>query len=255
MVDLLSAEDVRFSYGARTVLRGVGLTVRAGEVVALVGPNGAGKTTLLRVLAGLLPAGPGVVRVAAPRARTVAYLPQSELLPHDWTVRELVELGRLPYTGLWRDPGAGDADAVERAMARTGVAELKDRLVGELSGGERQRVALARALAQEPRVLLLDEPATHLDLRHQADLFAVLHEEADRGTASVAVMHDLGFAAQAHRCVLLADGTVRADGPPSVALRAELLTEVYETEVELLHTADGRVVPTPVRRPPSTERK
>jgi iron complex transport system ATP-binding protein len=101
-------------------------------------------------------------------------------------------------------------------------------------------------------VLLLDEPATHLDLRHQAELFAVLHEEAERGTAAVAVMHDLAFAAQAHRCVLLADGAVRADGPPSEALRSELLTEVYATEVELLRTADGRVVPTAILRPART---
>jgi len=243
----LSAEDVRFSYGERAVLGGVTLAVRPGEVVALIGPNGAGKTTLLKTLAGLLTPRTGHVHVVPPRSRTVAYLAQSEDLPAEWTVREVVELGRLPHVGFWRALAPMDVDAVKRAMARTAVEDLATRLVNALSGGERQRVALARALAQEPRVLLLDEPATHLDLRHQVDLFAALHDEAARGTAVVAVMHDLAFAAQADRCVLLGAGTVRADGPPAEALRPDLLGEVYETSIELLHTTDGRIVPTATR--------
>jgi iron complex transport system ATP-binding protein len=137
-------------------------------------------------------------------------------------------------------------------MKRTGTTELGDRKVDALSGGERQRVALARALAQEPRVLLLDEPTTHLDLRHQVELFATLREEAATGMAVVAVMHDLGFAAQADRCVLLADGAVRADGAPADALRPEVLAQVYGTEVEILHAADGRIAALVARPSPLT---
>ncbi len=247
MTALLSAQDVHLSYGARAVLKGVTLAVHPGEVVALIGPNGAGKTTLLKALAGLLAPRAGRVDVGSPRARTVAYLAQSEELPADWTVREVVELGRLPYVGFWGDLTAADEQAATRAMERTATLDLQTRRVGALSGGERQRVALARALAQEPRVLLLDEPATHLDLRHQVDLFAALRDEAARGTAVVAVMHDLSFAAQADRCILLSEGKVRADGPPAEALRSDLLGEVYEIDVELLRTSDGRLVATATR--------
>jgi iron complex transport system ATP-binding protein len=238
---LLAATDVRLAYGAREVLRGVTFATSPGRVVALIGPNGAGKTSLLKVLAGVVHPTTGRVEVAAPRARHVAYLAQAEELPAHWTVREIVELGRLPYVGAWRDLAPDDERAVARAMDRTATRDLAERRVDALSGGERQRVALARALAQEPRVLLLDEPTTHLDLRHQADLFATLREEAARGMAIVAVMHDLAFAAQADRCVLLAEGTVRADGPPDEALRPETLARVYETPIEILRTADGRI--------------
>ncbi len=245
MTALVSADDLRFAYGKRAILRGVTLAVARGEIVALIGPNGAGKTTLLKTLAGLLVPAGGLVRAPLPRARTVAYLAQSEELPGDWSVREIVQLGRLPYVGLWRRPAAHDEDAVQRAMERTAILGLAARPVGTLSGGERQRVALARALAQEPLVLLLDEPTTHLDLRHQADLFASLRAEAARGVGIVVVMHDLGFAAQTDRCLLLAEGTVRAEGRPADVLRPSLLREVYETEVEVLRAEDGRLVIAP----------
>jgi cobalamin transport system ATP-binding protein len=245
LTTLLDAEHLCFSYGPRQVVSGVTFSLRAGEIVALIGPNGAGKTTVLKMLAGLLVPDAGRVDVSGSRPRTVAYLAQAEELPHDWSVREVVELGRLPYVGLFRDLAPHDDRVVRDVMERTRIALLGDRLVGTLSGGERQRVAMARALAQEPRVLLLDEPTTHLDLRHQADLFSTLRAEAARGVGVVAVMHDLGFAAQADGCVLLADGWVRAQGRPGDVLRPDLLSRVYETDLALLHAPDGRVVVVP----------
>jgi iron complex transport system ATP-binding protein len=238
---LLSAHEVHASYGARTVLHGVTFAAQAGEVVALIGPNGAGKSTLLKVLAGIVRPTQGRVDAPEPRPRSIAYLAQSEELPGDWTVRDVVELGRLPFVGFWRDLGPDDRVAVARAMEQTATSELASRHVGELSGGERQRVALARAIAQEPRVLLLDEPTTHLDLRHQVDLFAVLRDRAAARMAVVAVMHDLAFAAHADRCVLLADGRVRADGTPSEALQTDVLGAVYDTDIEIYRGSDGRV--------------
>ena len=247
MSPVLAADDVRVSYGARSVLRGVTVAVRAGEITALVGPNGAGKTTLLKVLAGLLAPASGSSRGPAPRARTVAYLAQSAELPADWLVGEVVELGRLPWVGSWRDLGAEDEQAVRVAMDRTGTLGLARRRVGTLSGGERQRVALARALAQTPRVLLLDEPTAHLDVRHQLELFAVLRAEARRGVGVVAVLHDLALGAEADRCVLLCGGAVRADGRPRDVLLPGLLRQVYETDFEVLGTSDGRIVVAPAR--------
>jgi len=245
MTPVLEAEGVSFSYGQRRVLSGATLAIHPGEIIALVGPNGAGKTTLLKALAGLLVPSHGHVHSRGPRPRTVAYLAQSEELPSDWTVREVVELGRLPYVGLWRALTQSDNLVVRETMERTHVASLCGRLIATLSGGERQRVAFARALAQEPRVLLLDEPTTHLDFRHQAELLSTMHAEAARGVGIVAVMHDLTSASQADRCVLLSDGKIRAAGRPVDVLRPALLREVYDADVELLHARDGRVVVVP----------
>lgn len=243
--NLLSAENIGFGYGSRPVLSDVTLAVAPGEIVALVGPNGAGKTTLLKLLAGLLVPGAGRVRVVGSRPKTVAYLAQSEGLPPDWMVHEVVALGRLPFVGLWRDLRPEDARAVRSAMEQTRVLELAERPVASLSGGEGQRVALARALAQEPRVLLLDEPSAHLDLRHRVDLFETLRAQATRGVGVVAVVHDLSFAAGADRCIVLSGGSVVADGPPAAVLSSKLLSDVYETAVEVLRMADDRIVIAP----------
>jgi iron complex transport system ATP-binding protein len=238
VTSLLVAQDLRVNYGARAVLTGVSLEVRAGEILALIGPNGAGKTTLLKALAGLLAPHSGTVQRGAGLA--IAYLAQAEELPLDWSAREVVELGRLPHVGFWRALRAVDQAAVEDAMLRTTTWSFADRALGALSGGERQRVTLARALAQEPKLLLLDEPTAHLDMRHQAELLTVLRAEAARGVSSVAVMHDLSLAAHADRCVLLRAGAVIADGAPEAVLCADLLSEAYETALEVVRAADGR---------------
>jgi ABC-type cobalamin/Fe3+-siderophores transport system ATPase subunit len=238
VTELLVAEDVHVGYGARRVLSGVSLGIAKGELVALVGPNGAGKTTLLKTLAGLLAPRSGTVRNHA--GSSIGYLAQSEELPLDWSAREVVELGRLPHVGFWAAPSAADAQAVRSAMLRTATLPLAERPLRALSGGERQRVALARALAQEPALLLLDEPTTHLDLRHQAELMSTLRTEAVRGVGSVIVMHDLTLAGQADRCVLLRNGTLIADGVPAAVLRADLLSDTYGTPLEIVEAADGR---------------
>ncbi|MES1183132.1 MAG: ABC transporter ATP-binding protein [Myxococcales bacterium] len=238
MAELLVAKDLHVDYGTRRVLSGVSLSVAAGELVALIGPNGAGKTTLLKTLAGLLVPHQGTVHGSA--GASIGYLAQAEELPLDWSAREVVELGRLPYLGWWSAPRAADAQAVRRAMLRTATLPLSDRPLRTLSGGERQRVALARALAQQPALLLLDEPTTHLDLRHQAELMSTLRAEAASGIGSVVVMHDLTLAGAADRCVLLRDGALIAEGAPERVLRADLLSDTYQTALEVVEAADGR---------------
>jgi len=245
MQPLVDVSHLSFAYEARAVLSDVGFSVRPGEVVALIGPNGAGKSTLLKLIAGLLIPAAGRVDVPTPRPRSVAYLAQTDELPLDWSVRATVELGRLPYVGLFRRLRAQDRAAVDRAMERTSTLAAADRTLGTLSGGERQRVALARALAQEPRLLLLDEPTAHLDVRHQVELLALLRAAAGQGVAVVAVMHDLTLAGHADRCIVLADGAVQADGPPADVLSPRLLQRVYQTELEVLHTSERRAVVVP----------
>ena len=177
MTALLSASHLALDYGTRPVLLGVNLSLSGGELVALIGPNGAGKSSLLKALAGLLTPRSGTVFRRA--GLKTAYLAQAEELPLDWSAHEVVSLGRLPYVGFWRALSAVDQAAVRSAMLRTNTWSLAQRKLYALSGGERQRVTLARALAQGPQVLLLDEPTTHLDVRHQAALLSALRAETE----------------------------------------------------------------------------
>ncbi|MFO7173002.1 MAG: heme ABC transporter ATP-binding protein [Bacillota bacterium] len=234
----LVAQGLAVDLGGRPVLRGVSFRLVPGEVVALVGPNGAGKSTLLRCLSGTLRPGAGEVRLGgvpvhrlppAHRARRIAVVAQELPGGFDFPVAEVVAMGRYPYLGRWRREGPGDRAAVAAAMAATGVEHLAERPFTALSGGERQRVAIARALAQEPEWLLLDEPANHLDLHHQGELFDLLVRlSQERGLGVVAVLHDLNLAAlYSRRILMLHEGRLLADGPPAAVLTPRLLREVY----------------------------
>ncbi|MET9252893.1 heme ABC transporter ATP-binding protein [Streptomyces sp. NPDC003717] len=253
---LAEAEGLRVRLDGRTVLDGVGVRVRAGEVLALVGPNGAGKSTLLSALAADLPAAGGVVRLhgrpapdwSAPElALRRAVLPQSAALSFPFPVEEVVRMGRAPWAGTEREDE--DDAAVADAMARTEVAGFAGRPFAALSGGERARVALARVLAQRAPLLLLDEPTAALDLRHQELVLRLCRERARAGDAVVVVLHDLGLAAAyAHRVAVLRAGRVTADGPPSEVFSDALLSEVYEQPVEVFpHPRTGAVLVTPRR--------
>ncbi len=235
----------------RVVLRGLHLVVTQGEFLALVGPNGSGKTTLLRAIAGTLPLDGGRValfgteldrwsRVAL--ARRVAVLPQSLALPDGFRVAEIVEMGRAPHATRWFGSSGEDATAVERALADADALDLAERQADELSGGERQRVLVAMALAQEPELLLLDEPTLHLDIAHQAALLAtVARLRARRGLTVIAVLHDLNLvAAHAPRVAVLGSGRVVSDGRPASVLRPDLVREIFGVVVDEAHTADGR---------------
>lgn len=248
------ARALRVRLGGRTVLDGVDLSVAAGEVVALVGPNGAGKSTLLAALAHDLPAAEGEVRIdggpaagwsAGELALRRAVLPQAAELSFPFTAGEVVRMGRAPWAGT----AAEDEDdaAVEAAMAATEVAGFVSRPFAALSGGERARVALARVLAQRAPLLLLDEPTAALDLRHQELVLRVCRERAAAGDAVVVVLHDLGLAgAYADRVVVLHEGRVVADGPPTEVYSPALLGRVYGQPVDVIdhpHTGEPLVIP------------
>jgi iron complex transport system ATP-binding protein len=238
---LVEVEDVSFSYGDRPALQGVSFTARAGELVALLGPNGAGKSTLLRLAAGLLAPSSGRVRVggleahAAGRrafARTCALVPQEPRAPWPFTVREAVMMGRAPHQGLLAIPGPFDRGAVDGAIQACDLQALAERRLDALSGGERRRVFFARALAQEPRVLLLDEPTAFLDLAHQVAAMEMARVAARGGLCVVAVLHDLNLAGGvADRIVALSGGRVVADGAPRDVLTAERVREIWGVPV------------------------
>ena len=245
---------MRAGYGRDDVLRDVNLAIHAGEVVALIGPNGAGKSTLLRVLAGLLRPREGRVLLGdvdlaalerGAAARRIAVVPQVFDTLFPFTVREIVALGRTPHRGGLGLFGANDIRAVEHALGALGSADLADRRIDRISGGERQRAVLAMALAQEPEVLLLDEPTAHLDPAHQlGTLHLVRRLASERGLAVLAIVHDANLAALADRIAVLKDGRIVRDASPSETLTQDLLAEVFGAGWRVT-THEGRPVVIP----------
>jgi iron complex transport system ATP-binding protein len=236
-------------YGAAEVLADVSLRLEAGQLTAVVGPNGAGKSTLLGILAGLRPGYRGECRFDGMEvrgwnrrafARRVSFVPQATRVEFPFTAEQVALMGRAPHAaGLLESPH--DRQAVHDAMHSTDTLHLRDRDFRSLSGGEQQRVILAAALAQSPEALLLDEPTTYLDLRHQVSLYRILRDLCERGVLVAAVTHDLNLAAAyATRVVVLNHGCVVADGPPAEAFRSDRLRSVFEVPAELLRAPDGR---------------
>lgn len=266
---VLTLTGVSFAYGPRPVVTDASLKVAAGRIVGLLGPNGSGKSTLLRLAAGLLRPRAGAVRLAgrdvgslrrAEVARRVALLPQDGALPDAFTGRELVLLGRTPHLGRFAAEGPTDRAIVERALALADAAPFADRRLGELSGGERQRLLLARVLAQEPDLLLLDEPTAHLDLAHQlATLDLVRRLAREEGLAVLAVFHDLNLAAEyCDELVLLVDGRIAATGPPAATVTADVLQTVFGVRpLVVRHPVSGRpaVLPPAGTRSAATHRQ
>jgi iron complex transport system ATP-binding protein len=244
----LEARGLHVERGRRPVLRGVDLRLEEADALALVGPNAAGKSTLVRALAGLLPATAGEVRLSgrplaewsrASLARRVALVAAEDQAPERLAVADRVALGRYPHRGPLAPFTAADEAAVARALRLTEIEHLASRAVGTLSAGERQLAQLARGLAQEPSVLLLDEPAAHLDVRHQLHLFRVLDEVRQRGVAVLAVVHDLQRASWARRMALLDAGRIAAEGSPPEVLESEAAARAFGVGIRGVATGAG----------------
>ncbi|MGH7277937.1 MAG: ABC transporter ATP-binding protein [Candidatus Rokuibacteriota bacterium] len=246
---LMELRGVEFAYPGAARSRGRGfrvsglsLTVAPGEILGVIGPNSAGKTTLIRLLTGVVrPAGGGVFLEGRPLAalspwhlaRMVAVVPQEMPQSFPFTVEQLVLMGRYPHAPARFFEDADDRAVAQEAMAATGVLDLAEAPVEGLSGGERQRVVLARALAQRPRLLVLDEPTAHLDLRYQVESVALLRRvNRERGVAILLVSHDLGLAAElSDRLLLMSEGRVAREGTPEHVLDEAALETVYGCRV------------------------
>jgi iron complex transport system ATP-binding protein len=257
-VSLLEARDLVVRYGrGRPALDGVTCAARGGELLAVVGPNASGKTTLVRVLSGLLHPESGEVRVdGRPLARwkqaelagVLAVVPQGETVNFPLRVDETVMLGRYARLGPLAAPGARDRATVADALVRCDVAGLAGRIVTTLSGGEWQRVRLARALAQEPRVLVLDEPTTSLDVRHEMELFELVRRLVDAGLAGLVITHHINLAARyADRILLLSAGRVAGQGAPVEVLREDTLRAVFDWPLAVTTWCDGSPQVVPLR--------
>lgn len=233
----IAARGISYHAGDKRILHGVDLAARDGEFVGLLGPNGAGKSTLLRVLAGLVKPSMGTVTIdgddlTAMRpidvARKVAYVPQDTHVAFDFSVWEIVLMGRHPHLPRFAVEGKRDHEIAALAMEQVGVRHLGDRSITSLSGGERQMVFIAKALAQQPQILLLDEPVSALDIRHQLHVLSLVRSYTEKGATAIAVLHDLNLAARfCHRLYLMAEGAVTAQGPPDAVYTEEALARSY----------------------------
>jgi iron complex transport system ATP-binding protein len=245
MNTLLEIESLTYAYGEQVVLRDINLRLAAGEMVGLLGPNGSGKSTLLLVLAGVLKPSQGGVRVAGQdvhdakarwRARQMASVPQRMTASFPFKCLSVVLMGRYPHLQGWGDYSRQDLDIALTAMEQTGTLHLAARPLPEVSGGEAQMVLIARALAQEAPILLLDEATSALDAAHKIQIFDLLRVRNRQGTTLLGVMHDLNLAAlYCERLVFLKNGQIMADGPKAQIFTADILSELYETEIRVGH--------------------
>jgi iron complex transport system ATP-binding protein len=254
--DLLKADNLCFAYGDRVALRDVSVRLALGELVGILGPNGSGKSTLIRTLFGQLTPSSGTIAwddrpITEWRrrdlARRVACLPQSPTADPESTVLDVLRLGRAPYWRAFGIESSRDEEIVHSVGRQLELAELFTRPMTELSGGQRQRVFVGRCIVQETAALLLDEPSTFLDLRHQIELFRLLRTLAtERSIGVLMASHDLNLASMyCDRLMLLKAGAVAAAGVPDSVLRTDVLDSVFDVQMEAVQRSDGRTVVVP----------
>ncbi|MCF6147873.1 MAG: ABC transporter ATP-binding protein [Candidatus Kuenenia sp.] len=242
---ILKVKNIRFVYDSDCVLDGITFEARKGEILGIIGPNGSGKTTLIRCLNNTLKPKTGTVllddkNICSFRQKDIAKLmgvvPQNSIHRFAFTVLETVLMGRFPHVGRFNRESATDFDIVRNCLQLCGIEHLSSKLVTELSGGEYQKVIIARALAQEPRVLLLDEPTLHLDIHHQLDFLELLKTLTERkGFIVIMVSHDLNLAARySDTLLVLKEGKIHRAGSPPDVLDSACIKEVYKIDAEII---------------------
>lgn len=240
---MINLQNISFSYEeGPPILKHLSLKITKGEFVGILGPNGSGKTTLLKIISGTLKPQKGEVLLEGraldtirhrDRAKFIAVVPQETSIPFSFSALEVVLMGRAPYLPSFGFETKEDISVAKYAMDATDVSKLADRSIQELSGGEKQRVIVARALAQEPQLLLLDEPTTFLDIRHQMDLYRLVKKRnAEDGLTVITVLHDINLASTfCDRIVFLKAGRIVEDGMPHDVIKYAKIKEVFDTEV------------------------
>jgi iron complex transport system ATP-binding protein len=240
----LEIQNINLNYGQHSVVKDLSFQLSPGELLGLVGPNGCGKTSIIKSLSRVLTPNSGRILLDGKEttvisrldlARIIGVVPQNPSLPETFTVFEVVILGRNPHLGLLSGESARDIAAVWQAMERTGITHLAKRKIGELSGGEKQRVTIARVLAQEPQIILMDEPTANLDISQQMDILHLITGMClEKNIAVLIAIHDLNVAAQyCSRIIMLKDGEIVAEGRPVEVITAENVREVFGADMTI----------------------
>lgn len=249
---MISAEYLSFSWSTEPLLQEVSLHIPEAAMTVIVGPNGAGKSTLLKLFCGILRPQSGMIKIGTRNlsdipqkalARLIGYVPQHFSTAFDFRSRDIVAMGRYAFQSPFSPESKEDRRQIRIAMEETGVWEMRDRRISELSGGERQRLILASTLAQQPQILLLDEPTTAMDIKHQLQFLQLLRQlREDKSLTIVTVTHDVNLAVRFFdRMLVMKQGRIAADGAPANILTPELLQEVYDVQLEIFpHPKDGK---------------
>lgn len=236
--------DIHVTFGDHKVLRGASGIIPKGSIVTFLGRNGCGKSTLLKTVTGNLKPDSGSIEIAGKPlsayntnelSRVVAFLPQFHDVPKDMTAEELVSCGRYPYQHWWTGVSQHDRDVVKQVMEKTNTLHLKDRLAASLSGGERQRVWIAMALAQEPKILILDEPTTYLDICHQLEVMELVSRlNQEENLTVVMVLHEINQAIRySTNLLVLEHGIIQRSGPPLEVMTHEAIAEVFDVDADI----------------------
>lgn len=240
---MIKVENISFAYDrGPAVLNDISIKIRKGEFVGILGQNGSGKTTLLKIMAGTLKPDMGTVIINGykletlndnKRARFVAVVPQETSIPFPFSVMEMVLMGRAPYLSVFGFESQADIELAKKVMSELDVLKFANRSIYKLSGGEKQRVVIARALVQEPKILLLDEPTTFLDIRHQVELYQhIKKKNVEEGLTVLTVVHDINLASTfCDRIIFIKEGKVVADGTPHEAVTYTNVCNVFDTDV------------------------
>lgn len=248
MNPILRLEDGTFDYSGKAIFRYLNLEVLRGEILCILGPNGCGKTTLLHCLGGFLDLRNGCVKLNSTivaklseleLARKIAFVFQNHETPFPYSVLDVALMGRAPHIGIFSSPSRKDEAVAEDSLARVGIRHLKEKLFTRISGGERQLVLIARALSQEPEILLMDEPTSHLDFKNQTLILQTVNKLANQGLAIVMASHFPDHALLfSHKTALMKDGTFLATGLPSEIITDENLGALYDMEISVINTED-----------------
>ena len=242
---IISLEDVTFSYNQHPVVEEINLSLFSGQFIGIIGPNGSGKTTMLKLISGLLTPQKGMVRIfdqdvkTIPRkkiARTISVVPQDSYISYNYKVKEVVFMGRTPFINNWQGETVLDYKISQEAMKKTDSLQYAEKRIHQISGGEMQRVYIARALAQSPRILMLDEFSSHLDLGYKYEIIEILRESLNEEVECIiSVFHDLNLASYcSDQLVLLNQGRIEKVGTPQEVINDYYLKKVYNTKPNII---------------------
>lgn len=240
----LEVKNLKFGYNREMILKDVSFNIEKGKFISIIGPNGSGKSTLLKNLNGIYTPNGGKVTVESididriktkELAKKIALVPQNTIIDYEFTVEDIVLMGRHPYKGRFQREDDRDYEIVKEALEMTNTFHLKDRIITEISGGERQRVIIAKALAQNPSIILLDEPTSHLDINHQIEILNLLRKlNQEKGTTIVVVIHDINLASRySDKIIMLNEGEIIGSGRPEEVITKENIEFAYNLKVAI----------------------